>query len=53
MKTNAGGFSGSEVASVSLIQHIQDIYPLSGSSEDGQHSEGFGMIIQNQRHYGL
>lgn len=44
MKTNAGGFAGSGVVSVSLIQHIQDIYSFPGSSGDGQHSEGFGKI---------
>lgn len=43
MKTNADGFAGSRMASVPLIHHIQDIYSLPGNSEDGQHSEGFGM----------
>ena len=44
MKTNVGDFVGPGVASVSLIQHIQDVYLFPGSSEDGQYSEGFGMI---------
>lgn len=44
VKMDASGFAGSRVASLSLMEHGQDIPPLPGSCEDGQHSEGFGMI---------
>lgn len=45
MKTSAGAFAGSRVASVSLIQHIQGVYPLPGSSEDVQHLKVFGIPL--------
>lgn len=44
MKTNAENFTGPRVASC-FINNILKIYTcFPGSYEDGQYSEGFGMI---------